>query len=133
MLPSDKLLRLAFVVVTQLTYTPTRDTEPDVIRLVYALDSFTVLGIRLDDDSIVPLSHDTSDVCEFLALEVLAYEAFEGCTRDFDIDRLFGHLVRPECKELEDFSIRDRIERVPFEITPWCVRAGISGSAVPFV
>jgi len=95
MLPSDKLLLLAFVVMTQLTYAPTRDTKPDVIRLVYALDSLTVLGIRLDDDSIVPLSHDTSDVCEFLALEVLAYEAFERCTRYFDVDRLFGHLVRP--------------------------------------
>ena len=76
MLPSDKLLLLAFVVVTQLTYTSTCDTEPDMIRLVYALDSLTVLGIRLDNDSIVPLSHDTSDVCEFLALEVFAYEAF---------------------------------------------------------
>ena len=123
MLPSDKLLLLAFVVVTQLTYTSSCDTEPHVIRLVYALDSLTVLGIRLDDDSVVPLSHDTPDVCEFLTLEVLAYEAFERCTRDFDIHRLFGHLVRPECKELEDFSIRDRIKRVPFEITPRHVRS----------
>ena len=122
MLPSDKLLLLALVVVTQLTYTSACNTEPHVIRLVYALDSLTVLGIRLDDDSIVPLSHDTSDVCEFLTLEVLAYEAFQRCTRDFDVDRLFGHFVRPECKELEDFSIRDWVKRVPVEITPRCIR-----------
>jgi hypothetical protein len=133
MLPSDKLLLLALVVVTQLTYTSARDTEPHVIRLVYPLDSFTVLGIRLDDDSVVPFSHDTSDVCKFLALEVLAYEAFQWCTRYFDVDRLFGHLVRSKCKELEDFSIRDWIKRVPVEITPRRVRTRISRSTVPFV
>ena len=89
MLPSDKLLLFALVVVTQLTYTPPCNTEPDVIRLVYTLDPFTVLGIRLDDDSIVPLSHDTPNICEFLTFEVFAYVTFQGCTCDFDVDRLF--------------------------------------------
>ena len=89
MFPSDKLLLLALVVVTQLTYTSTCNTEPDVIRLVYTLDSLTVLGIRLNDDSVVSLSEDTSDVCQFLTFEVLAYEPFQGCACDFDIHSLF--------------------------------------------
>jgi hypothetical protein len=70
---------------------------------VHTLDSLTVLGISLDDDFILPLSEDTPNVCEFLTLEVLAYVTFQWCTRDFDVHRLFGHLVCPKCKELEDF------------------------------
>jgi hypothetical protein len=89
---------------------------------VYTLDSLTVLGIRLDDDSVIPLSEDTPNVCEFLTLEVLAYVTFQRCACDFDVDRLFGHFVCPECKELQDFSIRDWIKRVPLKITPWHVR-----------
>ena len=85
MFPSDKLLLLTVVVVTQLTYTSTCNTKPDVVRLVHTLDSLTVLGIRLNDDFILPLSDDTPNVCEFLALEVLAYETFQGCTCDFDV------------------------------------------------
>ena len=75
-----------------------------MVRLVYALDSLTVLGIRLDDDSVLAFSHDTSDVCEFLALEVLADETFQGCARYFDIDRLLGLFVRSNCKQSENFS-----------------------------
>jgi hypothetical protein len=76
MFPSDKLLLLAVVVVTQLAYTSTCNTKPHVIRLVYTLDPFAVLGIRLDDDSVVSLSEDTSNVCQFLTLEILAYVTF---------------------------------------------------------
>ena len=104
MFPSNKLLLLAFVVVTQLTYTPPRNTEPDVIRLVYTLDPFTVLGIRLDDDSVVPLSEDTPNICQFLPLEVFAYVTFQRCACDFYIHSLFGHFVRSKCKELESFG-----------------------------
>ena len=104
MFPSDKLLLFALVVVTQLTYTPPCNTEPDVIRLVYTLDPLTVLGIRLNDDSVVPLSEDTSNVCQFLALEILAYVTFQRCACDFDIHRLFGHFVRPHGKDLKNFS-----------------------------
>ena len=104
MFPSDKLLLLAVVVVTQLAYTSTCNTEPDVIRLVYTLDPLTVLGIRLNDDSVVPLSEDTSNVCQFLTLEILAYITFERCACDFDIHRFFGHFVCSKCKELESFG-----------------------------
>jgi len=104
MFPSDKLLFLALVVVTQLAYTSTCNTEPDVIRLVYTLDSLTVLGIRLNDDSVVPLSEDTPNVCKFLSLEVFAYVTFQRCACDFDVDSLFGHFVCSECKELESFG-----------------------------
>lgn len=76
MFPSDKLLLLALIVVTQLTYTSPCNTKPYVIRFVYTLDSLTVLGIRLNDDSVIPLSENTSNVCEFLTLEVLAYVTF---------------------------------------------------------
>ena len=76
MFPSDKLLLLAVVVVTQLAYTSTCNTKPDMIRLVYTLDPFAVLGIRLDDDSVVSLSENTSNVCQFLTLEILAYVTF---------------------------------------------------------
>jgi hypothetical protein len=123
MFPPYKLLLLAFIVVTQLTYTPTCNTKPHMVRLVYPLDTLTVLGIRLDDDSIIPLSHDTSNVCQFLALEVFAYETLQRCACDFDVDRLFGHFVCPECKELQDFSIRDWIKSVPFNVSPRCIRA----------
>jgi hypothetical protein len=71
---------------------------------VYTLDSFTVLGIRLDDDSVISLSEDTSNICKFLTLEILAYVTFKRCTRYFDVDRLFGHFICSECKELENFS-----------------------------
>jgi len=43
MLPSDKLLLLAVVIVTQLTYTSSCNAKPDMVRLVHTLDSFTVL------------------------------------------------------------------------------------------
>jgi hypothetical protein len=76
MFPSDKLLLLAVVVVTQLAYTSTCNTKPDMIRLVYTLDPLAVLGIRLDDDSVVSLSENTSNVCQFLTLEILAYVTF---------------------------------------------------------
>ena len=89
MFPSDKLLLLALIVVTQLTYTSSCNTKPDVIRLVHTLDSLTVLGIRLDDDSVIPLSENTSDVCQFLTFEVFAYVTFQRCARDFDVDSLF--------------------------------------------
>ena len=88
MFPSDKLLLLTVVIVTQLTYTSPCNTKPYVVRLVYTLDSFTVLGIRLDDDSVVSLSEDTSNICKFLTLEVLAYVTFQRCACDFDIHRL---------------------------------------------
>lgn len=104
MFPSNKLLLLALVVVTQLTYTPSCNTKPDVIRLVYTLDSLTVLGIRLDDDSVVPLSEDTPNICQFLPLEVFAYVTFQRCACDFYIHSLFGHFVRSKCKELESFG-----------------------------
>ena len=104
MFPSDKLLLLAIVVMTQLAYTSPCNTEPDVIRLVYTLDPLTVLGIRLDDDSVVSLSEDTPDVCKFLTLEILAYVTFQWCACDFDIHSLFGHFVRSKCKELESFG-----------------------------
>ena len=100
MFPSDKLLLFALVVVTQLTYAPPCNTEPDVIRLVYTLDPLTVLGICLDDDSVLSLSHDTSNGCAFLTREILAYVTFQRCACDFDIDSLFGHFVCSECKEL---------------------------------
>lgn len=89
MFPSDKLLLLAVVVVTQLTYTSTCNAKPDVIRLVYTLDPLAVLGIRLNDDSVFTLSEDTPNVCEFLTLEILAYVTFQRCARDFDVHRLF--------------------------------------------
>jgi hypothetical protein len=76
MFPSDKLLLFTVVVVTQLAYTSTCNTKPDMIRLVYTLDPFAVLGIRLDDDSVVSLSENTSNVCQFLTLEILAYVTF---------------------------------------------------------
>jgi hypothetical protein len=71
---------------------------------VYTLDSLTVLGIRLNDDFILPLSEDTTDVCELLTFEILAYVTFQRCARDFDIHNLFGHFVRSKCKEFENFS-----------------------------
>ena len=89
MFPSDKLLLLAVVVVTQLAYTSTCNTEPDVIRLVYTLDPLAVLGLRLNDDSVFTLSEDTPNVCEFLTLEILPYVTFQRCARDFDVHRLF--------------------------------------------
>jgi hypothetical protein len=71
---------------------------------VYALDSLAILGIRLDDDSVLSLSEDTSDVCEFLAFEIFAYETFQRCTSDFDIHRLFGLFVCSNRKQFENFS-----------------------------
>jgi hypothetical protein len=75
-----------------------------MIRLVYTLDTLTILGIRLDDDSVVSLSEDTSNVCQFLTLEILAYVTFQRCACNLDIHRLFGHLVRPKCKKLQSFG-----------------------------
>ena len=133
MFPSDKLLLFTVVVVTQLAYTSTCNTKPDVIRLVYTLDPFAVLGIRLDDDSVVSLSEDTSNVCKFLTLEILAYVTFQWCTRDFDIHRLFGHLVRSNCKEFESFCCRRCIKHTPIQFTPWHVRSRIHRPTIPFV
>jgi len=104
MFPSDKLLGFAVIVVTQLTNTSPRNTKPDVIRLVYALDPFTILGVCLDYDFIITFSHDTSNVCKFLTLKVLAYVTLQGCTCDVDVDSFPGHFICSKCKELENFS-----------------------------
>jgi hypothetical protein len=125
MLPSDKFGLLTIVVVTHLTNLTTRDTKPNVIRLVFALDPFTVLGIRLDDDAVVPLAHHSSDFGQLLAFHVLAYESFERGACNLDVDRFFGHLIRPDRKKLERFGTRCTIENVPFEISPRKVWTGI--------
>ena len=125
MLPSDKLGRFAIIVVTHLTNLTTCDTEPDMIRLVFTLDPFTVLGVCLNDDSVVPLTHDSSDVCSFLTFEVFTYESFERGTCNLDVDCLLRILVRSDCKEFQRLWVWCPIENAPFEVPPWKVRVRI--------
>jgi hypothetical protein len=126
MFSTDKLGSLTFVVVTQLTYPSVRDAEPDVIRSVFTLDTLTILGIRLNDDSIVPLSHNSPDFGQFLTFHVLAYESLERCTCNLDVNRLFGHMIRPNRKEFERFWVWNTIENAPIKVPPRKVRIRIN-------
>jgi hypothetical protein len=99
MFASDKLGRFAIVVVTHLTNLTTCDTKPDVIRLVFTLNTFTVLGIRLNDYTVVAFPKNSANICSILTLEVPTYESLKWSTRNLDVDSLLRNLICSDCKK----------------------------------